>query len=138
MSPSQQKYEVPELLYEEPKPGEQPSPFPFIIVKKDKSMPPVLFIEERKETGEIEPDEKGNPQEIIDCLMHKYVDLEILKEKLPPHINDLVRTTLGMQPIKKAQEEGKKTLDKVNSNVERLKEEMLKKITQQNTKKEEN
>lgn len=120
----QEKYEVPELLYEEPRPGERPSPFPFILIKKDKKMPPVLFIEERKETGEIEPDENGNPQEIIDCLMHKYVDLEILKEKLPPHLNDLVRTALGMQPLKKAEEAGTKVLDKVQTNLDKIKEEL--------------
>lgn len=122
----QEKYEVPELLYEEPRPGERPSPFPFILIKKNKSMPPVLFIEEHKETGETEPDEKGNPQEILDVLMHKYVDMEVLKEKLPPNLNDIVRTALGMQPLKKAEASGQAILDKVQDNVDKIKEELLK------------
>ena len=123
-----EKYEIPEILYEEPKRGEQPSPFPFIEVKVGKKMPPVLFIEEFQHTGESEPDEKGNPQPIVDRVMHKYVDLEVLKEKLPPHLNDLVRVALGMQPLKKAQEAGQKILDKVGANAEKIREDLLKKV----------
>lgn len=119
-----EKYEVPEILYEEPEPGEKPSPIPYIEIAKDKKMPPVLFIFEYKHTGETEPDEKGKEQEVLDQIPHKYVDLEVLKEKLPPHLNDLVRVALGMQPLAKAREEGQKILDRVNANTDKLKFEM--------------
>src|SRR6266542_3217713 len=103
MATSHEKYELPEICYEEPQPGQPANPFPFINVTLAAKMPPVLFIEERKETGETEPGPDGRPQEIVDCLMHKYVDLEVLKEKLPPHLNDIVRIALGMKPLKEAQ-----------------------------------
>jgi len=120
MASLHEKYEIPEILYDEPMPGQQPNPFPFINVKKEGKMPPVLFIEERKNTGEIEPGSDGRPQEIVDCLMHKYVDLEVLKEKLPPHLNDIVRVALGMKPLREAQESGQAILDKARKNVEKI------------------
>lgn len=120
MTSSHEKYELPEILYDEPEPGHQPNPFPFINVKQKGKMPPVLFIEERKSTGETEPGPDGRPQEIVDCLIHKYVDMEILKEKLPPHMNDIVRVALGMKPLKEAQNSGQAILDKARSNVEKI------------------
>lgn len=112
-----EKYEVPTILYEEPKAGERPNPIPYIDVAKDKEMPPVLFIFEYKQTGEYEPDGRGNPVEIVDQIPHKYVDMEHLKEKLPPHLNDMIRTLVGMKPLKEAQKDGQVIMDKVNKNV---------------------
>lgn len=131
-----EKYEVPEILYEEPEPGERPSPIPYIEIAKDKKMPPVLFIFEYRHTGETEPDEKGKEQEVLDQIPHKYVDLEVLKEKLPPHLNDLVRVALGMQPLAKARAEGQKILDRVNANTVELKAKMNAKKLQEEGKKE--
>lgn len=122
-----EKQELPEILYDEPIKGHQPNPFPFINVKKGNKMPPVLFIEERLETGEQEPGPDGRPQEIVDCLMHKFVCLEVLKEKLPPHINDVVREALGMKPLKEAQGSGQAMLDKVRANVEQIAQDLKKK-----------
>lgn len=129
MASLQEKYELPEILYDEPMPGHQPNPFPFINVKREGKMPPVLFIEERKSTGETEPGPGGHPQEIVDCLMHKYVDLEVLKEKLPPHMNDIVRVALGMKPLKEARNLGQDILDKAQLNAENLKAKKTKKGT---------
>ena len=112
------KYEIPTILYEEPRPVEPPNPIPYIDVPKDGKMPPVLFIFEYKQTGEFEPGPNGNPIEIIDQLPHKFLDMEFLKEKLPPHLNDMVRTLVGMKPLKEAQKEGQVILDKVHQNVE--------------------
>jgi hypothetical protein len=136
MASSNEKYELPEICYDEPQPGHQPNPFPFILVKKDKKMPPVLFIEERKETGEIEPGPNGEPQEIVDSLMHKFVDMEVLKEKLPPHLNDIVRVALGMKPLKEAAGSGQAVLDKVHANAEKIKADLLKRAADQKTKKD--
>lgn len=120
-----EKYEVPTILYEEPQPGLKPNPIPYIEVAQTGKMPPVLFIFEYKRTGEFEPDLKGNPIEIVDQVPHKYVDLEHLKEKLPPHLNDMIRTLLGMKPLKQAQEEGQVVLDKVMKNAETFKQQKL-------------
>ena len=129
-----EKYELPEICYDEPQPGHPPNPFPFIAVKKDAKVPVVLFVEIRQETGETEPGPDGRPQEIVDCLMHKYVDLESLKEKLPPHLNDIVRVALGMKPLKEAQNAGQIVMDKAKANVEKMREELLKKKAQKTTK----
>lgn len=117
MAKQNEKYEVPVILYEEPKGGEKPNPIPYIDVPAQGKMPPVLFIFEYRQTGEYEPDSKGNPVEIVDQIPHKYVDMEHLKDKLPPHLNDMIRTLLGMKPLKEAQKEGQVILDKVNKNV---------------------
>ena len=121
MTKNNDKYEVPTILYEEPKQGEKPNILPYIEVTQTGKMPPVLFIFEYKQTGEFEPDSNGNPAEVVDQIPHKYVDMEHLKEKLPPHLNDMVRTLLGMKPLKEAQRDGQVILDKVTKNTEALK-----------------
>lgn len=126
MVASNDKYELPEILYDEPMPGHQPNPFPFINVKRNAKLPHVIFIEERKETGETEPGPDGRPQEIVECLMHKFVDLESLKDKLPPHLNDIVRVALGMKPLKEAQGSGQVILDNAKANAEKIREGLLK------------
>jgi len=113
------KYEVPTILYEEPRAGEKPNILPYIEVSQDGKMPPVLFIFEYRQTGEFEPNSSGDPTEIVDQIPHKYVDMEHLKDKLPPHLNDMIRTLLGMKALKEAQKDGQVVLDKVNKNVER-------------------
>jgi hypothetical protein len=122
-----EKYELPEICYDEPQPGHAPNPFPFILVKKGGKVPVVLFIEVRQDTGEIEPGPDGRPQEIVDCIMHKYVDLESLKDRLPPHLNDIVRVALGMKPLKEAQGSGQAILDKAMANAEKIREKAAKK-----------
>lgn len=120
-----EKYEIPDILYDEPDERNKTKRnlFPFILVAQGKKMPPVLFIEERRETGEFEPDLNGNPCPVVDCLLHMYVDMEFLKEKLTPEVNDQVRVALGLKPLKEAQEAGQKILDKVQENVNKIIEE---------------
>ena len=114
-----EKYEIPMILYEEPSSsGDKGIPFPYIEIQKDKTMPPVLFIFEYKHTGEIEPDENGKDAAIIDQIPHKFIDMEFLKEKLPPEINDMVRVAVGMKPLQIAQVEGQKILDRVYAKAE--------------------
>lgn len=122
-----QKYELPEICYDEPQPGHPANPFPFILVKKGAPVPVVLFVEIRQDTGETEPGPDGRPQEIVDCIMHKYVDLESLKDRLPPHLNDIVRVALGMKPLKEAQGSGQAILDKAMANIEKIREKAVKK-----------
>lgn len=118
MTSKQEKYEMPLILYEEPSSrGEKAIPFPYIEIQKDKEMPPVLFIFEYKHTGEVEPDENGKEAAIIDQIPHKYIDMEYLKEKLSPETNDIIRVAVGMKPLKVAQVEGQKVLDRVFAKV---------------------
>ena len=118
MSNKQEKYEIPLILYEEPSSqGDKGIPFPYIEVPKEGKMPPVLFIFEYRHTGEVEPDANGKEAAIVDQIPHKYIDMEFLKEKLTPELNDMVRVAVGMKPLKIAQEEGQKVLDKVFAKV---------------------
>lgn len=119
-----EKYEIPVILYEEPRSGLKPNPIPYIEISKEGKMPSVLFLFEYKHTGEFEPDSAGEEVEIVDQLPHKFVDLEHLKEKLPPHLNDMVRVLLGMKPLTQAQEEGQVILDKVWKNVDEYKQKL--------------
>lgn len=107
----------PILFYEDTPEGEPVNPIPYIEIEGDDKMPVVLFVQEYKHTDEVEPDSEGNPQPIVDMYMHKFVDMELLKEKLSPELNDVVRDALGMKPLLQAQEAGKKILDRVFENV---------------------
>lgn len=93
------------------------NPIPYIEVEKEEPWPYVLFIQEYRQTGEHEPDNKGNPVPIYDMVMHQYVDMTTLKDRLSEDTYDIVRTALGMKPLKQAQEEGAKLLDKVEKKI---------------------
>src|SRR5690349_14627413 len=108
-----EKYEIPEILYEEPVPGHAPNKIPYIEVQQDKTMPPVLFIFEYKHTGETEPGSNGEPVSIVDQIPHKYVDMEFLKSNLSSELNDLVRIAIGLKPLEEAKRKGQDILDKV-------------------------
>lgn len=119
-------YKAPEILYEVSAFNETVSKIPYIEVEKNAKMPPCLFIFEYKQTDEFELDQKGNKQMVYDQIPHQFVDLESLKDKLPPHLNDLVRVALGMKPLKEAQGSGQDILDKAKANAEKIREGLLK------------
>lgn len=123
-SEKNEKYVVPTILYEEPRPGQTQSVIPYIEVQKDAEMPKMIFIFEYKHTGETEPGTEGETLEIVDQIPHKYVDMEYLKEKLTPEVNDVVRVALGLKPLKEAIEKGNVILDNVAKKInERLSKE---------------
>ena len=109
----EQKMKFPIIYYEETEPGQPVNPIPYIEMEKEDQWPYVLFIQEYRETGEFEPDDQGNPQPIFDMLIHKFVDMEILKEKLDTETNDKVRVALGMKPLAEAQAAGKPIMDRI-------------------------
>jgi len=109
---------LPVILYEDTLPGEEPNPIPYIEIKQDESMEPVLFISEYKETGEFEIDTEQGSVPIVDMLIHAYASLDRLKTVLGPERFDEVRVALGMQPLHTAVTEGQKILDKVTNNAE--------------------
>lgn len=112
------KPKLPVILYEDSTPGQPINPIPYIEIGVTEAMPPVLFVSEYKETGEFEPDPQFGSRPIVDMLIHKYVDLDHLKGKLDARTFDKIRVSLGMQPLKEAQKNGKKILNKVFANAE--------------------
>jgi hypothetical protein len=116
--------QLPVILYEEPSgKNDRGISMPYIEVQKGGQMPPMLFIFEYKHTGETEPDDRGREVAIVDQIPHKYVDMEYLKEKLTPELNDQIRVALGMKPLQVAKQEGQKILDKVMFQVSIIKDE---------------
>lgn len=116
--------QLPVILYEEPSgKNDRGISMPYIEVPKGGQMPPMLFIFEYKHTGEVEPDERGREVAIVDQIPHKYVDMEYLKERLTPELNDQIRVALGMKPLQVAKQEGQKILDKVMFQVSVIKDE---------------
>ncbi len=116
--------QLPVILYEEPSgKNERGISMPYIEVSKDGQMPPMLFIFEYKHTGETEPDDRGREVAIVDQIPHKYIDMEYLKDRVSPEINDQIRVALGMKPLQVAKQEGQKILDKVYFNVSVIKDE---------------
>jgi hypothetical protein len=113
MSQQKQKLKIPVIYYDEEDQGGGTNPIPYIPMEVGEDWPFILFIQEYRDTGEFEPDSDGNPQPICDMYMHKFVDMEYLKEKLDPATNDVIRVALGMEPLLKAQEKGAAILDKV-------------------------
>ena len=116
--------QLPVILYEEPSgKNDKGISMPYIEVPKEGQMPPMLFIFEYKHTGETEPDDRGREVAIVDQIPHKYVDMEYLKDRLSPELNDQIRIALGMKPLQVAKEEGQKILDKVMFQVSIIKDE---------------
>lgn len=116
--------QLPVILYEEPSgKNDRGISMPYIEVPKGGQMPPMLFIFEYKHTGEVEPDDRGREVAIVDQIPHKYVDMEYLKDRLSPELNDQIRVALGMKPLQVAKQEGQKILDKVMFQVSIIKDE---------------
>lgn len=114
---------LPVILYEESMDGSWESSIPYIEVDQGEAMPPALFIQEYRFTGDTEPDSSGNEAPTYDAYMHMYINMDQLNKKLPPKLLDQVRTALGMQPLKKAIKKGEELLTKVvgktNTEIER-------------------
>ena len=114
--PESARMKFPIIYYEEPdSENDQASPIPYIEVEKDEPWYPVLFIQEYRHTGEEDIGPKGEPRPILDMVMHQYVDMLTLKEKLSPETYDVIRVALGMKPLQEAMAEGAKVLDKVEN-----------------------
>jgi hypothetical protein len=109
---TQKRYKIPVILYES-----EEQAIPYVEIQEGDEMPPTIFLQEYKHTGEFEPDSNGSEQPIVDMTMHMFVDMDVLSKKLSPSLYDEVRTSIGLQPVKKAREEGQKILDRVYQNV---------------------
>jgi len=110
------KLKLPIIYYEEPENG-YANPIPYIEMDKEEEWPSILFIQEYRHTGEFEPDHKGNPSPIMDMIIHQYVDMLTLKDRVSEETYDIIRVALGMKPLREAQQAGAKILDKVEKNL---------------------
>jgi hypothetical protein len=110
---------VPDICYEDYEEDSISGGLPFIQVPADKEMPDIIFMFGSTETGEYEPDEKGNPQPIMEMELYQYANMQYLKEGLDPQTFDEVRICLGLEPLQSAVEKGKKQSKKIlNKDVE--------------------
>lgn len=114
---------LPIILYEESEDGKTQSSIPYIEVRQDEVMPPVLFLFEYKDSGETEPDSNGEEVIIVDQIPHQYVDMKYIQDKTSPKLFDELRVALGMKSLKEAQKMGKEIIDKVLENQKKEKQE---------------
>ena len=116
MSNNNHKSWVPEIYYEEDSDG-MTSHIPFISVPAEESMPNILFIFESRETGEQEVGPDGGPLPIFDLDLHQYASMNTLRDNLSSDVYDIVRQTLGLEPLKSAVEKGKKITENIRNKV---------------------
>lgn len=95
---------VPEIMYEEYE-GITDN-IPFIQIPQDYEMPDVLFMFGTQGTGQFEPDEDGEEQEVVEMELHQYCNMQYLKEGLDTETYDKVRQCLGLLPMQQAVTEG--------------------------------
>lgn len=109
---------VPEIEYEESA-GGVTSNIPFISVPKEEEMPRMLFIFESIDTGEVEPGLDGEEVPVVELNLHQYVDMAFLKANLTAPEYDRVRFVLGLDPLVKASEAGKKITDNIRKSLDK-------------------
>ena len=116
MSNDKRKW-VPEIFYEEEQDG-LANNLPFVQVPNDKEMPGVLFIFASSETGEFEPGLSGEPVPIVDLELHQYANMNYLKEGLDERSYNIVRSVLGLEPIRDAVEKGKTVTENIRKKLD--------------------
>ena len=102
----------PEIMYEED------SRIPFVPVPAGEEMPAILFMFESRDTGEQEPGPDGDPLPIVSLDLHQYANMSTLKARLSPRDFDIIRETLGLEPLAQAAEKGVKVTEKVKNTLE--------------------
>ena len=112
-----ERHWVPEIMYEEAGDGLS-SNIPFIQVPSEEKMPVVLFMFESRDSGEFEPGPEGEEIPVVDLDLHQYADMSELKKNLNPSAYDDVRAALGLEPLKRAAEKGKKITQSIRQKVE--------------------
>ena len=114
---------IPEIMYEEAAEEGFTSQIPFIMVPEEEEMPKLLYIFESRDTGEIEPGPNGEDLPVTELDLHQYVDMSILKRGLTGSQYDVVRSVLGLEPLRAAEIAGHKISEKIRSNIEKISEE---------------
>lgn len=104
---------VPEIMYEEYEEDSISGGLPFIQVPQDKEMPDILFMFGSKDTGQYEPDEEGEAQQIVEMELYQFANMQYLKESLNEATYDKVRLCLGLEPLSDATNKGMKQSEKI-------------------------
>jgi len=107
----------PEIMYEESQEGVS-SQIPFIMVPEGEVMPRMLFVFESRASGNYEPGMEGEEVPVYEWDLHQYADMAVLKDKLSPSIYDIVRTSLGLEPLAIAAAKGSAITGRVRTNLE--------------------
>ena len=107
---------IPEICYEEGDDGLS-SNIPFVQVPTGVDMPNILFIFESRDTGEFEPGLEGEEVPVVLLDLHQYADMNVLRENLDLETYDLVRSSLGLEPMSSAVEKGKKITNSIRNNI---------------------
>ncbi len=104
---------IPNIYYEEDIEGITRG-FPFIEVPQDKDMPNCLFV-----YGIKNLDTKFQDEFEKEVSMFSYANMNLLKEKLSPEIFDMIRITLGLQPLHEAAVESSKMIENIIQNLKK-------------------
>jgi len=107
----------PEIMYEEGQDGGS-SQIPFIMVPEGEKMPKMLFMFESRANGTFEPGLEGEEVPVYEWDLHQYADMAILKEKLSPSIYDIVRKSLGLEPLAIAAAKGSAITGRIRTNID--------------------
>ena len=100
-------------MYEEYEEETLSGGLPFIQIPNDKEMPDIIFMFGSQGTGDFEPDQEGNPQEIMEMELYQFANMQYLKESLDTDVYDLVRLALGLEPLNIAKAKGMRTSEKI-------------------------
>jgi hypothetical protein len=111
---------VPDIMYEEADDEGMTSQIPFIMVPTEELMPKLLYIFESRDTGEVEPGPDGEELPVTELDLHQYVDMAILKQGLTGEQYDVVRSVLGLEPLKVASVAGHKITEEIRSNIDKV------------------
>lgn len=123
------KFKLPVITYEEPEyPGGPSNPIPFIITSAEDPMPPVLLIEEARDTGELTVGDRGKPEPVFDYIGHQYISIIEIQKRLSAEDFDKFRKNMGMKSKAEAAKTGEVIFAKVEANVAAKTEELMKKI----------
>ena len=104
--PNEKRMWVPEIVYEEYEGTGLTDGLPFITIPNDKEMPGILFFLGTSDTGELEPDENGDPQPIVEVEVYQFACMKYLEEALSPEDYDKVRIALDLEPKLEARAKG--------------------------------
>ena len=104
--PNEKRMWVPEIVYEEYEGTGLTDGLPFITIPNDKEMPGILFFLGTSDTGELEPDENGDPQPIVEVEVYQFACMKYLEEALSPEDYDKVRVALDLEPKLEARAKG--------------------------------
>jgi len=112
---------IPEIMYEESQDGVS-SQIPFIMVPDGEEMPRLLFIFESSANGNFEPGLDGEEVPVYEWDLHQYADMAVLKDRLSPSIYDIVRKSLGLEPLAIAAAKGSAITSRVRTNLDETEE----------------